>query len=786
MILNLAFSKLLFLQIMIGAIAYAVAKQSAAVFLVVIALGVLSRLMAKKHDSAVLPRWLVNVAVALAALWTIREKSYADTPLIIVLADFMLNIQLIKLFDRKTNRDHAMQIVLSLMLVTCASIISASIFFGLLLITYMIIALFTVLKFQLKSGLDYVQRQIQLGIPQNHTPIPIIHQPQPSEGKQFNRIAIACALGCTAFSTIFFIAMPRGQGRGILGNWSPQTIQLTGYDSNVELRSGNVSTSSIPAMHVKAKINGQPAGSGLSEVRLRGMALDTYNAKARRWDRSPDANRSRRYFDMRDRQTVRFLNQPPPGDVLELNVSVRVNTKGALFASNAPLMIRIENHKGIRFNPLDQHLARVRDANGTANYTIWCSNEPRNLNERYFKQWQNLFRERLPADQRRQKGSKTTNPQATYDKRWSKYARNPVLKDPRIEELALQIISEAKLSRPPEAQSHPNDHPIAKAIENHLQKRCAYTLDLPQRGRDEPITSFLFDKQEGHCQYFASAMAALLRSLHIRTRVVTGFVSNEYNEVGDYYIVRQKHAHAWVEVWSDRTGWKAFDPSPPAAIEQLHDPGSGFFAALTKLYDYVEFQWLSNIVAYDATQRQNIFASIKSALDAISAVAQEYARQIQQFLKSIAPSWSTPSITGTFLGVIILVALIGLFFVARRYFKSHASAKQLQLRNLPANQRKQLAQQLQFYLDMLAVIQKLGHTKSHHQTPGAFAEQLNQLNPHTFSPTIPLTNLYYAVRFGQKPLTSNDQQQVRSLLQQLSQATQPHFNPKHSLSTSAV
>src|SRR5262249_244862 len=109
------------------------------------------------------------------------------------------------------------------------------------------------------------------------------------------------------------------------------------------------------------------------------------------------------------------------------------------------------------------------------------------------------------------------------------------------------------------------DESIARNIERYLQQNFSYSLDLTEARRltqhqEQPIVAFLYDFKRGHCEYFAGAMTLLCQSLGMDARMVVGFKCDEYNSFNNTYIVRQSHAHAWVEVKTPR-GWISFDPT---------------------------------------------------------------------------------------------------------------------------------------------------------------------------------------------------------------------------------
>ena len=113
----------------------------------------------------------------------------------------------------------------------------------------------------------------------------------------------------------------------------------------------------------------------------------------------------------------------------------------------------------------------------------------------------------------------------------------------------------------------PDDPPAARiaALQAALESGYRYSLDGPS-GQDvatsDPLVDFLTDHREGHCEYFASAMTLLARGAGVPARLVTGYRIAEHNRFGGYAIVRERHAHAWTEVFLDGRGWVDVDPSP--------------------------------------------------------------------------------------------------------------------------------------------------------------------------------------------------------------------------------
>ena len=91
-------------------------------------------------------------------------------------------------------------------------------------------------------------------------------------------------------------------------------------------------------------------------------------------------------------------------------------------------------------------------------------------------------------------------------------------------------------------------------------KGWTYDLEAPI-DRARPVEHFLLESRRGHCEMFASALALAARSLDIPARVVNGYYGGEWNDVGGFLLIRQQHAHAWVEAWV-RGRWRRYDPTP--------------------------------------------------------------------------------------------------------------------------------------------------------------------------------------------------------------------------------
>ncbi len=106
---------------------------------------------------------------------------------------------------------------------------------------------------------------------------------------------------------------------------------------------------------------------------------------------------------------------------------------------------------------------------------------------------------------------------------------------------------------------------VLQAMIQRFTEDFRYSLQVRRQPRTDPVLDFL-DRRTGHCEYFASAMALLARSRGIPTRLAAGYRVTEYNHLGDYYSVRERNAHAWVEAWIEGRGWTTWDPTPASGL----------------------------------------------------------------------------------------------------------------------------------------------------------------------------------------------------------------------------
>jgi len=131
----------------------------------------------------------------------------------------------------------------------------------------------------------------------------------------------------------------------------------------------------------------------------------------------------------------------------------------------------------------------------------------------------------------------------------------------------------------------------------------------------DPVEYFLQHRKEGNCELFASAFALLLRVQGIQTRYVTGFRMVEKNPLADYYIVRERDAHAWIEAFIPGTGWRPFDATPSVLEESVGH--RGVFGYLSNGLDLIRFKLQGYTTGVKTLSIKSIMHGMRTALSRV-------------------------------------------------------------------------------------------------------------------------------------------------------------------------
>jgi len=300
--------------------------------------------------------------------------------------------------------------------------------------------------------------------------------------------------------------------------------------------------------------------------------------------------------------------------------------------------------------------------------------------------------------------------------------------DQRIPHLAEQITSSAK-----------NNFDKATAIENYLRTRFGYTLQLPRSEQRDPLANFLFDRKQGHCEYFASAMAVMLRTIKIPSRLVTGFRSDEFNDLTGNYVVRAKDAHAWVEAYFPGYGWITFDPTPGG--------NGGIPQGWGRLGLYVDAMasfWRDWIVSYDTSHQIALGTVAVSGTRGMWEGARIWARHkyrsMLQWARRSQDRVEHAPVRWVIIGVAIALGLFVLGNVGRviRWFHERW------LHAHPERDPEQVA--ALWYTRMARTLARCGVQKPPAETPQEFVRKIE--DQRLREPVAHFMEVYESARFG--------------------------------------
>ena len=741
-----------------------------------------------------LPRLVANGVTLAALFYTFQAIRTQPTP-IITIGQFLVLLQLVKLFEVRANRDYTQLLVLSLLLMVAGAISTAGLAFGVLFVGYLFVALYCCLLFHLKIENDAA---LLAQLPPGTDPkaaaaraarahglrasAATVRQDQRFLARSMKKLAGLVAVVSLITAVGVFLFFPRGAGAGMFGGVQFRAGQaLTGFSDDVSFGSiTRIQQNTEIVANVKGTHADGRAFDGSRVLYLRGKTFDLYNRTLRKWDRTaPSGGAAGGWgwvrgnepgYNAQAGQDRDLAERPAGGEAVSLHVSLRPTGTRTLFGPANP----------VRFTP-GRDLGKVRYSR--LDHAITASGEIVSRLEYRIDAQYLTPDDDLAADTARP-GSVPRRPRVAdapglpdhasesahhINPRVAEYARRPeVSGDAQDPDLAAK--------RDPAAPVSDLDERIANNVQRHLLTRFQYTLDLPgtvtvDSSRD-PIEQFLYDWKVGHCEYFASSMTLMCQSLGLQARMVTGFKCDEYDQsMGNYFIVRQSHAHAWVEVRTPQ-GWRRYDPT--SGNEVAVPSKRSTWQAIKHFFAFLDYKWASSVIAYDSERRDSLVANLDRKL--VESVAnsgvnpRSVSRSISAWWNGIVDSvgrwldgrggWSTADSVRMLATVGVVIALL---LVARRSFKRirmRARARRIGLAALPTSEQLRLARQLGFYDRLMKVLEWHRVTRPPHLTPHEFGQSLTFLPNEAFTAVNTLTGAFYAVRFGEQPLSQDRQKEL--------------------------
>lgn len=629
------------------------------------------------------------------------------------LGHLILFLSAVKLLQTKTDRDWVFLYLISFFEVLLAAGLSISPLFLATLSFYLLFALSTIVAFEIKkSSQNLTINETRLLIANDSTFWRKLRKNKTNKRGVSKRLPFV-ALGLLVFIFVLalplFFVMPRYGGSAMANKGYGFSGMQVGFSDSVtlgaigELKQGN-------QVVMRVRVEGDAVVNN-KLLRWRGVALDQFTGKS--W---------KKFGGMSETKTANnqglFLFGSV-GDANNLTIQTfYLEPFDTPYLFGAPRVIAFQgDFRSVRRDAENGFFA-LRDESLRTNYIVYSD----------------TFE---PDAQTLRKDSNAYKPD------FYRYLQLPEKLDTQIVELTEKVVKESNAA---------NRYDAAKAIESHLQTQYGYTLKMKAKG-EQPLSDFLFNVREGHCEYFASAMVVMLRTQGIAARLVNGFQTGEYNNASDAYTVTTSDAHSWVEVYFPETdSWVTFDPTPAAG--QGNAARTGMAAFFGKYADALELMWIQYVVGYDSQEQRSLASSVGKKLfslqDTLTAKYESLKRELKEFrdsLKSDKP-WETANIAKLILAICFFAVLITtLFLFLKRKFKGQRKAAKKSV--------------IEFYDRMTKILAVKGFQRNEYETPLEFATTIG------FPEAVNLTNAYNRVRFGGKELSSDETKKIEDWLREI-------------------
>lgn len=618
-----------------------------------------------------------------------------------VAVEFAALLQIVRLATRRGAAHDQQIIVLALLHFVAGTVLGGGLTYGICFLGFLVVAPGALVLSHLRREVEGNYRQgarDRTGLPVD---VPRILRSRRVVGRGFLGATCLLSVPILFFTTALFVLFPR-VGLSLLLLNHPRAGRMIGFSDHVDLGDvGVLRDDPTIALRFELKDLPDPPPTRLT-LRLRGTAFDTYDGKA--WARSnrelhsadhgldgPDVFPLVRSPDKRDR-IVNFDLEPidPPVVFLpERTVALRVKPQNQILIGE-PLAVQRGADDEVRYSGSDARGLR---------YDTYVASETEAL----------------------------TEPLAASDR--ARYLALPPGIPSRIAALAHEW-----------TDAFPTPETKARALEAHLRKDFTYDLKSPSQGQPQPVDHFLFESKRGHCEFFSTAMALLLRAIGIPSRNVTGFVGGTWNRFGRYYAVREGDAHSWVEAYVDRgghPGWQTFDPTPPSGAQPLEPPG-GVYYYLRDFVEALSQRWNTYVVGYDLRKQVRIFDAVTRSYERLRSRAGIDKGPLARVTRG-------PVVAGA------VLVLVTLGYIAWKRRQRPAREPDAATRKEMSSTRVLTATAL--YRTLEAALQAQGITRPPSTPPLRHAEELRSRSHPLAEVVVSLTSTYLETRFGGEELT---------------------------------
>jgi transglutaminase-like putative cysteine protease len=620
----------------------------------------------------------------------------------------VLFAMVVRLFSLQRTRDHYMLAVLSFLMVLAAAVLTVGSVFLFAFAAFLLVGVITFVLMEMRHSV--ADEPTQALDPRVASPGVIA----PNRRMAYGLLAIApvLMLMILAGSFLIFFLLPRVSSR-YLSAYTPASDVSTGFSNNVQLgRIGQIQQSSAVVMHIEIQNDLQ----GAYDLKWRGIALSSFKDNA--WTNSYDQVQLRPSGD----GSYHLAPAPDPRGTALAGRSIRYRVTMEPLGTN--VFFLAERPQSLTGN--------FRQVSMDAGGAVYDTDADHPVN-RYEAESQLAA---VDADELRLAAN-------TVPGGMDEYLQLPAL-DIRIPKLAEEITKAA-----------PSNYDKAVAMEQYLSTHFGYTLELPRTLPPDPLANFLFERKNGHCEYFASSMAVMLRSLHIPSRIVTGFRGGEFNDLTGQYVVRASDAHSWVEAYFPGNGWISFDPTPASGLATRSS-----WSRLQLYVDAAASFWREWVINYDASHQRALgkdaTTNTRHFLDEARRWVGEQHRAMLQSARRAHRHFTTFPVR--WLGGVLGFAAVLLTLVNLRRLVSG-----LRARSLRAHPERAPRESAALWYDrMVGRMARMGWRKTPAQTPLDFVAAIQEASLQ--KKVAKFTRAYESARFG---MSVDDAQSLPKLFQEI-------------------
>jgi hypothetical protein len=609
--------------------------------------GVIAFLTVDQNPRLGLPRSTANLLGLASISLVLLEYLIEPYWMLHALGHWLVYLQLIKMFLPKRVEDDWFLFLLGLVQVLVGAVISQSdqvgiTLFGWALLALWVLALFSLhrdaLRFQSApaSGMRGSASRLASGrvpfAPGGEGPAPIevtgtqlADEPYPGLldipflFSAFRVMATTLALG-----GVIFLAMPRRSTLGRVMAGDQVARHLTGFDEEVELgQMGEILESDSMVMSVELYDDNDRRITSPAEPLWRGVTMIDYDRG--RWKRHHTGSRESKTFPIQTRKD---------GTTIRQQIKLEASDSPVLFAMRPLRAAEGSARSAIEINRTDGTIQRSDTRASSYDYRVVSERNP-------------------------------NAPQAGEDppRGWR---RDLLLEIPETIRPQIESIARPLVEHVPAENVARRAHVLGSYLRD--SGKFGYTLRImPVDPTLDPVVDFLVNRKEGHCEFYASALTLLLRSVGIPARMVNGFKGGDWNDFAQVMNVRQKHAHSWVEAYvgDDSEGhplWLTLDPTPGLERDRSVARVGGFSSNFRQLTDLVRYIWVFYIVGYNADRQRRILYEpmLKLAREARSGfqIMGKVIREAAADLLTFQNVGQFISIRGFFVSFTILLLLV--------------------------------------------------------------------------------------------------------------------------------